>query len=431
MPPQPSFSDALHGPSSWENSLQAPPLKSSGDSSEADHDSAPRSGENYQVWLQDDDRDAQDASRKRSQQETARSKKKRKSTYDIRREQKVELTDQVETLQKQLEKLKYRVLVEQGEAAKSNARTAAGNAVLQEFIQHQHVELANMQALLAGHLQQNVETLHPAQSIIRLGTDRVERHNVLVALKDKKLQEAKRFITARSHGLDPNSTYTQEERNQSPGGHFCLVIFENRVIHGASARAIFESFIDIAQNAEIVISEMFGSITIRENNEADTRDISQMRLVSSTSQGTFVESNTVMFSEFVDAKDDNDESCGVIVSDFVDSDELYPYKPEERARRDTTTVFMVRSFKKPPGSKSGGKANENSNTSDDNERVVVATRWTSSKIRRSKMNLSADVLREMQESTVSFGDTMKKCIQQRLGKTGMYDPKPSARSKPQ
>ncbi|KAL3667301.1 hypothetical protein V7S43_007531 [Phytophthora oleae] len=417
-----AFTNALGGSSSWEDAIQAPPLDSSGESSGADQELSTFSSAAFQGWLQDetDPREAVAATRKRSKTEATDAKKKRKTTYDVRRKQKVELAGQVEKMQQQLDELKYRVLVQQGEAAKSNQNTAASNVVLQEFIQQQHMELANMQAMLAGHLQQNVNSLHPAQTIIRLEKDRVERHNVLVALKDKKLQEAKRFITARSQGLDPSAAYAQEEQNKSPGENFCQVIFENRAIHGGSARDVFEAFIDVAQNAEIIMSEMFGSISIRENNEADTRDISQMRLVTSTSQGTLVESNTVMFSEFVEAKDQNDESCGVVVADFVDSDELYPYKPEERVRRDATTVFMVRSFKK---KRSGNKAKDIPTTSDGDELVVVGTRWSCTKIRRSKMNLSVDVLRELQETSVAFGDTMKKCIQQRLGKTGVFDPK--------
>ncbi|ETL29507.1 hypothetical protein, variant 2 [Phytophthora nicotianae] len=405
MLPRPSFTPTMHDSAAWETSLRS--SESSGG------EAATFSSESYQVWLQDDAeaQTAVKATRKRSKQGSSGSDKKRKTTYDIRREQKVELTTQVERLQKQLDELKYRVLVEQGEAAKSNERAAAGNAVLHEFIQQQHLELAKMQAMLAGHLQQNADSLHPAQTIIRLGTDPIERHNVLVALKDKKLRDAKQFITTRSLGLDPRSSYNQEERNN--GDSFCQIIFENRAIKGANAREIFDAFIDVSQNAEIIISELFGSITIRENNEADTRDISQMRFVTSTSQGTLVESNTVMFTEFVEAKDDQDESCGVIVADFVDSDELYPYKPEERVRRDTTTVFMIRSFK------------EKAIDSDDKELLVVATRWTCSKIRRSKKDLSADALQELQESTVSFGDTMKKCIQQRLGKANLYGVKGS------
>ncbi|KAL4138565.1 hypothetical protein PRIC2_002070 [Phytophthora ramorum] len=396
------------GPSAWETSVHR--LELSADTNGG------RQGQS----------EPQEASRKRNAQAKPTAEKKRKTTYDIRREQKVELKTQVERLQKQLDGLKYQVLVEKGEAAKSNERAAAGNSVLQEFIQEQHVEFAKMQAMLATHLQQNIDTLHPAQTIIRLGTDRAERHNTLVALKDRKLQEAKRFITARGRGLDPRSSYSQEERNNGPGEDYCLVLFENRAVHGARARDVFDAFIDIAQNAEIIISELFGSITIRENNDSDQRDLSQMRLVTSTSLGTVVESNTVMFAEFLEGTDDDEGNCGLVVSDFVDSDELYPYKPEERVRRDTTTVFMIRSLMQPiPSSQSSGSnsPNKSKDSSNEKELVVVATRWTCSKIRRNKMDLSADALRELQESTVSFGDTMKKCIQQRLGKTGMYDPK--------
>ncbi|KAG6612568.1 uncharacterized protein IUM83_03449 [Phytophthora cinnamomi] len=428
MASRPSFWEALHGSSSFETNLHH--LESSEDSSGADQDqgAAMQANTSYHTWLQDES-EAEAPRRKRSKPELSSADKKRKTTYDVRREQKVELTAQVEKLQQQLEELKYQVLVEQGEAAKSNERTAAGNVVMQEFIQEQHLELASLQAMISGNLQQRSGSLQPAQTVIRLGTDRTERHRTLVALKERKLREAKRFVTARSQGLDPRSAYSQEDRNNAPGEDFCQVIFENKPIHGATAREVFDAFIDVAQNAEIIISEMFGSITIRENNEADTRDISQMRLVTSTSQGTVVESNTVMFAEFVEAKDDTEESCGVIVSDFVDSDELYPYIPEERARRDTITVFMVRSFMmsvqspKNPDSRSACKSKDKSKAAEEKELVVVGSRWTCSKIRRSTMNLSADALRELQESTVSFGDTMKKCIQQRLGKTRVFDPK--------
>ncbi|OWY98076.1 hypothetical protein PHMEG_00031251 [Phytophthora megakarya] len=389
---------STNGSSSWENTVL--PHTSSDDSSGVASDSN---------------------TRKRSTQGvSATSDKKRKTTYDIRREQKEALTSQVDKLQKQLDDLKYRVLVEQGEAAKSNERTAAGNAVLQEIIQQQHLELANLQAMLAGHLQQNVGSLHPAQTFIRLGKDLAERHNTLMELKDNKLQEAKRFVTARSQGMDPYAAYFQEERNNSPGEDFCHVIFENRPIHGATAREVFDAFIDVAQNAEIVVSELFGSVSIREDNETAPRDnISQIRMVTSTSQGTMVESNTAMFAEFTEAENGSGENCGIIVADYVDSDELYPYKPEERARRDTTTVFMIRTFRQ----NSGDKPKENSNSADGKQLAVVVTRWTCSTIRRSIMDLSADALRELQESTVSFGDTMKKAIEERLGNRSLYNPK--------
>ncbi|OWZ15287.1 hypothetical protein PHMEG_00011104 [Phytophthora megakarya] len=331
---------------------------------------------------------------------------------------KVELTAQVEEMQKQLEDLKYRVLVEQGEAAKSNERTKAGNSVLQEVIQKQHVELATMQAQLSCHLQRNINLHTPAHTIIHLGNDREQRHKTLMSLRNRKIQEAKRFITARSQGLDPKSAYSQEERTTKPGDDYSIVHFDTVPIRGASARDVFEAFIDVAQNAEIVLTEMFGSLTIRENNEIDAREVSQMRLVTSTSQGTLVESNTALFAKFVEKGDDEEENYGLVVADFVESDKLYPYKPKERVKRDSTTVFMIRTLKP----RSENTDDKEKLKSSDQERVVVATRWTYTKIRRSQMNLSVDALQEVQESTVSFGDTMKKCIQLRLGKTDISVP---------
>jgi len=222
--------------------------------------------------------------------------------------------------------------------------------------------------------------------------------------------------------------YQQEERNSPPGEDYTITHFEIVPIKGTSAHAVFNAFIDVAQNAEIVISELFGSITLRENSDADARDVSQMRLVTSTSQGTLVESNTAMFTEFVERNSDEEVNCGLIVSDFVDSDELYPYKPEERVQRDTTTIFMVHTLKqpaRPPGSKHADKTKDKATDEDNDEPLIVATRWTCTKIRRSKINLSIDALSEIQESTVSFGDTMKKCIQQRLGNPGLYYPEAS------
>ncbi|GMF37165.1 unnamed protein product [Phytophthora lilii] len=135
MPPAPSqdtFMNDLHG-ISWQDSLQS----LSEDSSGVDHDPASLSNEGDPIWLQKsaEPRRAAGPTRKRRKQASTSPDKKRKTTYDSRREQKVEMTEQVEKLQKQLDELKYRVLVEKGEAARSNQRTAAGNAVLQEFIQ--------------------------------------------------------------------------------------------------------------------------------------------------------------------------------------------------------------------------------------------------------------------------------------------------------
>ncbi|RLN96336.1 hypothetical protein BBJ28_00006766 [Nothophytophthora sp. Chile5] len=294
------------------------------------------------------------------------SPKKRKTTYEIRKQQQRDMTAQVERMQAQLDALKFRVLVEKGEAAKSHRSVSAANSVLHEYVQKQHVALAEMQAMVACHVQRNLLTLHPVYTVIRLGTDPVERQNTLMALKSRALREAERFLTARSRGLDPRSSYCQEERFHVPGGDFSVIRVDNTPIYGASAKAVFDALTHCVLNAETILSDMFGSVTIREDNDFEDSDVAQIRLVSSTSHGAVVESNTVMFSEFSGGK-------GVFASHFVDSDQLYPYNPDERVRRDTSTTVMIRSLPAPDSQSQSDAANGN-------ELAVLITRWTCLKV---------------------------------------------------
>ncbi|RLN96337.1 hypothetical protein BBJ28_00006764 [Nothophytophthora sp. Chile5] len=361
---------------------------------------------------------------KRGKRQKQQPQRKRRTTYEIRKQQKSDLVTQVKMMQTQLDELKYRVLVEQGETAKSHERTTAANSVLQECIQGQHVGLADMQAMLASHIQDNLHTLQPAQTVIQLGTDRVERHKTLMAMKDRKLREGKRFITARSRGLDPRASYSQEERYETPGDDFCVMRFDNSPIYGSSVKAVFDAIIHSVLHSEIIISELFGSITIREDNDFDDSNVSQLRLVSSTSRGAMVESNSVMFSEFSDGTDGKECSYGIVAADFVDSDELYPYRPTERVRRDTTTVVLIRSLTELDSqtrTSNDGNCSEDQTDSNKAEdaQTVVATRWTCSKMPHTELDIPRGRLQELQESSVCWGDTMKNCIQQHLGKAAL------------
>ncbi|KAG7375967.1 hypothetical protein PHYPSEUDO_014777 [Phytophthora pseudosyringae] len=328
---------------------------------------------------------------------TAPAKKKRRTTYDIRKQQKADLLADVAKLEKQLELLKHRVLAEQGEANTSIHRTEAANSVLQERTQNQHVTIAGMQGMCVAHMQQSLSALHPTQTVIRLGTDREGRRNTLLAIKDHKLLEAKRFITAWSQGLDTTSTFSQENQFEAIDGGFSVVRFDNAPIRDTTVRAVYDAITHSMQNAEIMISELFGSITIREDTDFEAADISQMRLVSSTKHGAVVESNSVIFSEYVDGPDGG---YGIIAADFVDDDKLHPYRSEDRIRRDTITVVLIRVAP----------------SDADKQRVVVGTRWTCLRLAHTLLDIPKDGLKELQEVSMAWGDTIKKCIMDRIAK---------------
>ncbi|GMF11408.1 unnamed protein product [Phytophthora lilii] len=323
------------------------------------------------------------------------------TAYALRKERKRLLVEQVEYLQNKLDELKFRLLVKQGEVDKAMQRRETENVVLHELIREQLVALATMQAAVASHVVRTAElsilgTLQPAQSVIQLGTDREGRTKTLMALKGRKLWEAERYIVAKSNQLEPGSSYCHEERFDSPDGDYCTVRFENAPIRGASAKVVFDTILDTILNAEILLSELFGSINVREDNEFESAEFTQVRLVSSVSSGVTVEANTVLFSNFTDGVDGG---FGIITQDFVDLDELHPYKSNERVRRDTTTIISVR-----------GRPAQ-----DDELPEVVVSRWTLLKIHHSDLNISRETA--MKESSMCWGDTAQKCINQKLQNT--------------
>ncbi|KAG3120301.1 hypothetical protein PI125_g1224 [Phytophthora idaei] len=331
--------------------------------------------------------------------------KGKQTAYEARKEVKRDLVEKVKNLQKELGQPNFRLLVKQGEVDNTSKRTETENGELLAFIRKQHLVRAAMQAALTDHAQRSLDTLQPVQSVICLGTDQVERYNTLMTLKERQLANAERHLAARSRGLSPRSTYCQEECFDSAEGDYCVVRFKTVPVWGAHSKEVFDAMLGSVLNQEIILSEMFGCVAIRENNDFETSEFTQLRLVSATSAETTVESNTLLFSRFTSGDMDGEGSYGVMATDFVDFDALYPYRTNERVRRDGTTLAMVRSF----------------SSSDTKSPEVVVTRWTCLKIHQS---LSRDAETEMKESSVCWGDTGQRFIEQQLvhGSTAQSSP---------
>ncbi|KAG7375963.1 hypothetical protein PHYPSEUDO_014773 [Phytophthora pseudosyringae] len=338
--------------------------------------------------------------------------KKKVTAYAIRKERKRSLVEKVAKMQKELDELKFQVLVARGEMDRANTRTQAENVVLHEFIQAQHVTFAATQAAITGHVQRSLVSLQPAQSVVHLGEDRVERRKLLLALKDRKIDYAARYLGARSHTLDPLSSYSHEERFDTPGDDYCITRFEQLPVRGVSTNTVFDAILGSILNAEMFLSEMFGSITVREDNELESSEFAQIRLASAISSGVIVESNTILFSKFMGGAEDGQGSYGIISVDFVDSDALYPYRTGERVRGDTTTIVMVRSLSK--ATTAGGHHGHEKKIADEKPSEVAITRWSLLKIHRGDSSISQDPERELKESSVCYSNTAMRCFERQL-----------------
>ncbi|RLN75340.1 hypothetical protein BBJ28_00003202 [Nothophytophthora sp. Chile5] len=344
--------------------------------------------------------------------------KKRKATHTVRKEEKMVLETELKALQAQLEALKFQALVDHGEEKHSPRKGRAHTAVLREAVQDQHLVLARAQAMLAGHAQQNVYRIRPTEMKIRLGTDRTERRQTLNSLRGPKLREARQFMIERRRSLSPTASYFQEERYDTPDGDYCVSRFDVTPFRGVAGgvRAVFAALQQAAFNAEIILSETSGNITIREDDDLGDPNLSQMRLVTQTTRGVQLETNLVLFSDSAHCQNHvwglaDDGRYAIMASDFVDEDELYPYRPHERIRRDSTSVIMVTSYMDTVSNESSPSVKSEKAE----ELVVVVTRWAFAKTRHPAVNISQSSLHELYTGQVRWADIMLNCVRQTLG----------------
>ncbi|ETL28897.1 hypothetical protein L916_17820 [Phytophthora nicotianae] len=316
--------------------------------------------------------------------------KKRKSTHTVRKEERLALETEIQELQSKLDTLKLRVLIQNGEEdASLNKQTMHNSALRDAVLEHQLVA-AKAQAMLY------------TTSVVQNSSDRVY---------------ARQFIQQRSVGLHPTTEYFNEERYETPEGDFCNVRFDRTCLHGVrgGVRAVFEALKLAIFNAEIVLSEASGNITVREDdNMDDIDDFSQMRLVTQSTLGLLVENNLVHFSELVFGDKDSD-TYAVAAVDYVDKDDRFPYRPTECIRRDAVSTVLLTSCKdKRKEIDVDDLCGHTSSEEESNDSVVVLTRWTFTRICRTDCYAPTQTLRDMRDRSGQVADTILSCVRETL-----------------
>ncbi|KAE8999201.1 hypothetical protein PR001_g19121 [Phytophthora rubi] len=345
---------------------------------------------------QSEDSDASEPAKKK------RVYKKRKATHTVRKEEKQALEVQIKALEAKLEVLKLQALVQKGDEDATLTKRMTHNAALRDAVQSQYLLLAHTKGVMLGCELRHSYEVRPTEMFIRLTADREERHETLKALRQPKLHYARRFILERSRGMHPTAEYFHEERYETPEGDFCNVRFDRVPLRGVRGgiRTVLDALKNAAFNAEIIISETSGNLTIREDDDLTEEDFSQMRLVTQTSRdpdeswhsggeqpcplhrfltqtsrGILVENNLVHFTDF--SRAGGEECYAVTAADFVDQDERFPYRPHERIRRDATAAILVTSHVDTKSNKEADTDGYGGHTSseEEGEPVVVITRW--------------------------------------------------------
>ncbi|KAE9189236.1 hypothetical protein PF004_g22269 [Phytophthora fragariae] len=341
--------------------------------------------------------------------------KKRKATYILRKEEQTALQQEIERLESQVAVLRTRSLPPE-EAAKADPalqRRVAENTALTSVLRHQQLHVANAQSLLSRCLGD--QQTHPLYTRIRLSKDWPERRATLRSIRAEKLRNAYEYIMARSSHAQPEKMQLSDERFESPQGDLCCVRFETVHFRGVeSLEQVYNALIFYLTNMEISISERLGHITVRDDYDSIEGTAYNSRIASTEGCGLTTEMNAVSFPQLF-AKDELGVGvgpCAVMACDCVDEDELYPYKPRDRVRKDVSGAVVLTVSRKKVKHK-GGKHIGTSSTlggEEEMELVVTMRRAAFVKLHRPQFTVSAFALQELHEGIAQWGDVMLKTV---------------------
>ncbi|KAJ0405989.1 hypothetical protein ATCC90586_000805 [Pythium insidiosum] len=272
--------------------------------------------------------------------------KRRKSTYEARKEEKALLLEELEKLRVRVQELECQSQLSwPTKSATELQRAVAENALLNRGVKESEYRVAGVQSMVSGLLM--TSTRSPLETYIHLPIDRAERKRILESMRMGKLKEALGFAQERSRFLDLSRRHQSVESFDSPDGALVEIKLHAAVVEGVSSvRTVFDAMLHFFSHQEISISEALGVVTVREDDDIDheTSSVSQHRLVTSVSHGQAfvdIESNIAVFSEFVEATDEHGYPFGIITADAIDQDDLYPYRPLERARFEISAFALI------------------------------------------------------------------------------------------
>lgn len=198
---------------------------------------------------------------------------------------------------------------------------------------------------------------------------------------------------------NPTTRFAESTGFQNDQGDTFAVTFDVfPLCHATSVKQVYDAVLFNWFNMEICMSEILGDVTVREETDTGDESVSHHRLVLLNRHGIAIETNNVLFSEYKQYSNQDLEHSeeAIFVGDFVDSDELYPYRPHERVRKDVTSIITIKSYAKKI---TGQKAEGNGDSDGDTKPVVVLTRWVQSRLYRSEFVIPEAQLVELTEGS--------------------------------
>ncbi|GMF46311.1 unnamed protein product [Phytophthora fragariaefolia] len=202
--------------------------------------------------------------------------------------------------------------------------------------------------------------------------------------------------------------YTESAQFVDETGDFCSIRFDITPLEGIET--VNDAFDLIQLHIKHMDTKPMNSkYTCTSEHGTDDNPIMHRRLIISEVENVATETNFVMFSEKwaggshhnCDEAADNPADKGIMVINFVDEDDLYPYRPENCVRLDISGVMALKSYRKVVKTSKG---------EDKEVPAVVLTRWMLHKLRRTELPVPTHVLQMMRDRINDPGSTILRAV---------------------
>ncbi|KAL4172180.1 hypothetical protein KRP22_007348 [Phytophthora ramorum] len=318
----------------------------------------------------------------------------RKPTYLVRKEEKCELLEHIKELESQVSFLQNRTnIVAWQEKDRRQIETEINNNALRNSVRQHQLRVLSAQSALS-ELTHSVNNRCPIEAYIHLGRDWAKRTETLTSLRAQQCRDASELVEKRTQFMTEAREYTENAQFVDEAGDFCSIRFDITPLEGlTTVKDAFEFIQFHIKNMDT--KPMNSKYTCTSEHGAD-KNIMHRRLIISEVEEVATETNFVMFSEQREPFDQ-----GLMVMNFVDKDDLYPYRPQNCVRLDISGVMSLKSYRKRVATPKGEEKEEP---------AVVLTRWMLQKLRRTELPVPTHVLQTMRDRINDPGNAILRAV---------------------
>ncbi|TMW67086.1 hypothetical protein Poli38472_012202 [Pythium oligandrum] len=199
-------------------------------------------------------------------------------------------------------------------------------------------------------------------------------------------------------------SHRQVESTEASNGDILIEQFAVLPFPGVSSiKHVYEALLLAISHQEFTVWENLGVLAMCELEDTTDYSASQSRYFTKVLPGLDLEKNSASFRQYYDRSEVLASPHGLVVIDFVDEDELYPYHPESRVRLDVSGMSMV------------------CHSEDDSVSIV---RWSRARIHRPKDGIPPQAMESFRDFIPRWAEVTNKTVREYVAEGRRMDTEP-------